>query len=62
MLGLFLLGPGVGLLLVGMIFGLPTNLRWLAAGTFAISVALFGMLAANEWRGLTSDRRGTRDR
>ena len=53
LLGLFLIGPVVGILLGGVIFGLPDDLRWAAAGGLLISLSLFGMLAKGEWRRLS---------
>ena len=55
MLGLFLIGPGAGVLLGGAIFGLPTDICWLALATFGLSLALFGTLARAEWRRLSHD-------
>ena len=53
-LGLFLIGPVLGVGLVGAIFGMPGNLVWAAAIAFLISLSLFGVLARSEWRRLTS--------
>ena len=61
-LGLFLIGPVVGVLLGGMIFGLPDDLRWAAAIGFLISLSLFGMLARDEWRRLSRQAAGDRPR
>ena len=54
-LGLFLVGPIVGVVLGGVIFGMPEDQRWAAAAAFAISLSLFGILAKGEWRRLSRD-------
>lgn len=54
-LGLFLIGPVVGVVLGGLIFGLPSDLRWAAVVAFAISLFLFGILAKGEWRRLSRE-------
>ncbi len=53
-LGFFLIGPVLGVGLVGAIFGMPGNLVWAAAIAFLISLSLFGLLARGEWRRLAS--------
>ncbi|WP_428394526.1 hypothetical protein [Lichenicoccus sp.] len=57
LLGLFLIGPVVGVLLGGVIFGLPDDLRWAAVIAFLVSLSLFGMLAKGEWRRLSRSGR-----
>jgi len=52
MLGLFLVGPGLGVALVGAIFGLAPHLYGAAAGMFGLTLALFALLARGEWRRL----------
>ena len=49
MLGLFLVGPGLGVALVGAIFGLAPHLYGAAAGMFGLTLALFALLARGEW-------------
>ena len=52
MLGLFLVGPGLGVALVGAIFGLAPHLYGAAAGMFGLTLGLFALLARGEWRRL----------
>ena len=52
LLGLFLLGPVLGVLLVDAIFGLPGALRLLAGCMFLFSLALFAILVRGECRRL----------
>jgi uncharacterized membrane protein len=49
-LGLFLIGPAVGIAVGGIIFGLPVDIRWMAVAMFLLSLSLFGVLARGEWR------------
>ena len=56
LLGLFLLGPVVGVLLVNAIFGLPGALRLLAGAMFLFSLALFAVLVRGERRRLERRR------
>lgn len=52
MLGLFLLGPGLGIGLVGAIFGLDPQLYPAAALMFLLTLSLFALLVRGEWRRL----------
>ncbi|ANJ68024.1 hypothetical protein A9404_12145 [Halothiobacillus diazotrophicus] len=47
-LSLLTLGPGLGLLLVDRIFGLPVALRWQAAGVGLLMAGLFLYLVTKE--------------
>ncbi len=58
--GLFLVGPGIGVALSALIFGLPTDLRWAAAAMFGLSLFLFGILVRAEWRHLARREVGGR--
>ena len=48
-LGLFVVGPVAGILLVGLTFGLPSGLQRLAAAMFVFSLALLGLLVRGEY-------------
>ena len=52
LLGLFLIGPAIGVALVGPIFGLPGNLQLAAGAMFLLSLGLFGILFKSEWQRL----------
>lgn len=56
---LFILGPGVSLILVALIFGLAHDLQLMALGMFVLTVGLFSVLLSGEYRTLrhTADRR-----
>lgn len=49
LLGLFVVGPVAGILLVGLTFGLTSSLQRLAAAMFVFSVALLGLLVRSEY-------------
>ena len=55
-LGLFLLGPVVGVILGATVFGMPVELVRVAAVLFLFSVALFGILVRGERRRLARPR------
>ena len=52
-LGLFLVGPVVGVALVGAVFGLPPGLVPVAGAMFLLGLALFGILVRGETRRLS---------
>ncbi len=54
-LGLFLIGPALGVALVGGIFGLPPNVLLAAVAMFLVSLSLLGVLVRAEWRRLSRD-------
>ena len=49
MLGLFLVGPVVGVIIGGWTFTMPLALRWTGLGMFVLSVALLGILVRDEY-------------
>ena len=49
-LGLFLIGPVVGVGAGAAIFGMPVPLQVAAAVTFVFSLALYASLVRSEWR------------
>ena len=55
-LGLFLIGPVLGVLLVAAIFGLPPGLQVVAGIMFAFSLGIYAMLIRGEWRRLSGSR------
>ena len=55
-LGLFLLGPVVGVWIVAAIFGMPRSLVVAAGVMFLFSLAMCATLARGEWRRLSSAR------
>ena len=55
-LGLFLVGPVVGVTLVGAVFGLPRTQQALAGVMFLFALALYASLARGEWRRLSAGR------
>ena len=56
LLSLFLIGPAVGVALVGLIFGLPGDLPLAAGAMFLLSLGLFGILFKSEWQRLARQR------
>ena len=52
-LGLFMIGPALGILLVGVTFGLPPGMLSLAAAMFAFSLALLALLVRGEYNRLS---------
>ena len=59
MLGLFLVGPVVGVFIGGWTFTMPVALRWIGLGMFALSLTLLGILVRDEY-GRLARRRGSR--
>ncbi len=59
MLGLFLVGPVVGVIIGGWTFTMPPVLRWTGLGMFALAVALLGILVRDEY-GRLARRTGSR--
>ncbi|MDT7951351.1 MAG: hypothetical protein RQ966_07585 [Acetobacteraceae bacterium] len=55
-LGLFLLGPAVGLGLGIAIFGMPRQLQIVAGVMFLFSLGMFASLARGEWRRVARGR------
>jgi hypothetical protein len=51
-LGLFLLGPGVGVFAVATIFGLPRALQLIAGAMFLLSLGMYATLVRSEWQRL----------
>lgn len=51
-LGLFLVGPVLGVVLVDVIFGLPRDVRLAATAMFLVSLSMLGLLVRTEWRRL----------
>ncbi len=49
-LGLFLIGPVVGVWTVAATFGMPPGLQIAAALMFLFSVGIYAVLARGEWR------------
>ena len=56
-LGLFLIGPVVGVGLGAAVFGMPEALIRIAAAMFMVSLGVFAMLVRGERRRLVSARR-----
>ncbi len=56
-LGLFLLGPVVGVTLGAEVFGMPGALIRVAAVMFLLSLGMFAVLVRGEWRRLMPPRR-----
>ena len=52
-LGLFLIGPVIGVWAVAAIFGLPQNLQIMAGIMFVFSLGIYAMLVRGEWRRLS---------
>ena len=48
MLGLFLVGPVIGVILGGWTFTMPIALRWAGLGMFGLALALLGVLVRDE--------------
>ena len=55
-LGLFLVGPVVGVWLGAAIFGMPRTLQVAAGVMFLVSLGICSMLVRDEWRRLTRAR------
>ncbi len=55
-LGLFLIGPVVGVCIGAAIFGLPRPLQIAAGVMFVFSVAMYATLVRGEWRRLANRR------
>ncbi len=55
-LGLFLIGPVVGVWLVGAVFGMPRSLVIAAGIMFLFSLGMCATLARGEWRRLSNGR------
>ncbi|MEE3502448.1 hypothetical protein [Acidiphilium acidophilum] len=49
---LFIVGPGVSVSLVALIFGLAHDLQLMAVGMFVLTVGLFSILLSGEYRNL----------
>ncbi len=49
MLGLFLVGPVVGVIIGGWTFTMPPALRWSGLAMFALALALLGILVRDEY-------------
>jgi hypothetical protein len=47
---LFIVGPGVSVILVALIFGLAHDLQLMAVGVFVLTVGLFSILLSGEYR------------
>ena len=56
-LGLFLVGPAVGVVLGELVFGMPAGLVRAAAAMSLLGLALFGLLVRGERRRLVRPRR-----
>lgn len=55
-LGLFLIGPVIGVGLGAAIFGMPLPLVGAAAMVFLVSLGMYAMLVRGEWRRLSPRR------
>ena len=55
-LGLFLVGPVIGVWIVAAIFGMPRSLVVAAGIMFLFSLGMCATLARGEWRRLSSGR------
>lgn len=56
---LFIVGPGISVILIALIFGLAHDLQLMAVGMFVLTVGLFSILLSGEYRILrhNADRR-----
>ena len=55
-LGLFLVGPVIGVCAVAAIFGLPQGLEILAGVMFLFSLGIYALLVRGEWRRVSGER------
>ena len=55
-LGLFLIGPAIGVWAAASIFGMPRGLQALAGLTFLFSLGIMGLLVRGEWRRMSGER------
>lgn len=55
-LGLFLIGPVIGVWAGAAIFGMPRGLQIVACAMFLVSLGMFSMLLRGEWRRLSGAR------
>ena len=55
-LGLFLIGPVIGVLIVAVVFGLPRGLQISAFVMFLFSLGTYAVLVRGEWRRLAKGR------
>lgn len=55
-LGLFLIGPVIGVWIGAAIFGMPRTLQLSALVMFLVSLGLYALLVRGEWRRLASRR------
>ncbi len=55
-LGLFLIGPVIGVWASAVIFGMPRNLLIVASVMFLFSLGMYALLIRNEWRRLACGR------
>ena len=55
-LGLFLIGPVIGVWIVAAVFGMPRSLVVAAGIMFLFSLGMWASLARGEWRRLSSGR------
>ncbi len=55
-LGLFLIGPVIGVSAGAVIFGMPRGLQIIACAMFLVSLGMFSILLRGEWRRLSGER------
>ena len=55
-LGLFLIGPVIGVWAGAAIFGMPRSLQVLAGVMFLFSLGMYAILVRGEWRRLSGGR------
>ena len=55
LLGLCLVGPVIGIVLVATIFGLTPGLFWTAGSAFLFTLSVLAVLVRAEWRRLSAE-------